>query len=115
MTRSDIAARVLAGLTSGELRTSVAWLARRELAAATTVTLDRTEVEVPWPALLAFIDLQPAANWGHPCRYLLVARDSGEIRTVEAAFPPFRRGAVDDWELIWRGEAVPDWAIAGRQ
>lgn len=113
LSREDVAARVLASLGPAERPASAVYLGRRELAAGSTITIDRAEVQVPWDALLAFVDLQPTANWGHPCRYLLVARDSGEIRAIAAAFPPFRSGTKSAFELLWRGEAVPDWAIAG--
>ena len=42
--------------------------------------------------MVAFVDLQPEANWGHDCRYLLVDPETGELQMVMAQFPPFLRG-----------------------
>jgi hypothetical protein len=59
-----------------------------------------------------FIDLQPKANWGHDCRYLLVAVDSGAIQQYPASFPPYLRGASPTLQIVWKGEDVPSWAAA---
>ena len=60
----------------------------------------------------AFVDLEPGVNWGHRCRYLLLDRETGELRAVDAQFPPFMRGASSGLRVVYQGAEAPDWAIA---
>ena len=69
------------------------------------------EVRVPWQAALAFVDLEPGVNWGHRCRYLVVNATSGEIQTYDEQIPPFLISAPPNLRLVWKGEAVPPWAV----
>jgi hypothetical protein len=62
--------------------------------------------------LLAFVDREPLANWGHPCRFVLIDGDTGEITTLEARFPPFGSILVGKWEVVSRAPSVPISAIA---
>ena len=105
-------------------RIAVASLSEQERSLAAVYVVDRVrepgeELEINGaripldaPTVVAFIDLEPGVNWGHRCRYLLLGRDSGEVRAIEAQFPPFLRGAPPGLRLVYRGPEVPDWAIA---
>jgi hypothetical protein len=103
---------VLANLSAEERESSVVYLDKRVLPAGTVVRVDGEEISLPWSAVIVFIDLQPEANWAHDCRYLLVNAETGELRSIEARFPPFLRGASDTLRVVWKGEAVPRWALA---
>ena len=61
---------------------------------------------------MAFLDRAPAANWGHPCRYLLIDLESGAVRGFDATEPPFLRGAAPTLRAIARDPSVPDWTLA---
>jgi hypothetical protein len=61
---------------------------------------------------VAFVDLEPGVNWGHRARYLLIDRDSQDVRALDAQFPPFLRGMPPGLRVAYRAPAVPDWAIA---
>jgi hypothetical protein len=74
--------------------------------------IDGGHIHIDAPTVVAFVDLEPGVNWGHRCRYLLLDRDSGEVRALEAQFPPFLRGVPPGLRLAYRGAHVPDWAIA---
>ena len=66
-----------------------------------------TTLPVTAPGFMAFVDLQPASNWSHPCRYLLVGREDGLIASVDSEFPP----PGESLRLIHRGEGVEDWML----
>jgi hypothetical protein len=108
----QISELVLANLSAEERESSVVYLDERVLSTGTAVEIDGKEIRMPWPAVIAFIDLQPEANWAHDCRYLLVNSETGELQSIDARFPPFLRGASDTLRVIWKAEAVPRWALA---
>jgi hypothetical protein len=111
----QITADVLSTLTRQELDSSAIYLDLTELKVGSTVEVDRKPVQVPFDSIMAFIDLKPAANWGHPCRYLLVNRADGAKRSFEGSYPPFLKGARPTLRLIWKGSNVPGWALAVSQ
>ncbi|MCP4544887.1 MAG: T9SS type A sorting domain-containing protein [bacterium] len=41
-----------------------------------------------------FVDLHPAANWEHPCLYIMVDAITGEVRREEATVPPRLRSEM---------------------
>ena len=43
---------------------------------------------LPWDGFVAFVDLEPMANWGHACRYVLMHPETGESKAVNAQLPP---------------------------
>ncbi|MGH7023354.1 MAG: C13 family peptidase [Caulobacteraceae bacterium] len=54
---------------------------------------DFQKITAARPSLVVFADDNPRANFGHDCRYLLYAADSGEFqREVAARFPPIHDG-----------------------
>lgn len=72
------------------------------------------DVTAPWPALVVFVDPHPEANWGHACLYLLLRRDGSDHRQAAAALPPFLKPDQPPFRLLWKADAVPDWAVAGK-
>jgi hypothetical protein len=111
MSRKEIAERVLSTLSNGERDKSVIYLDTKELPAGSTIEIAEREVRLPWQGVLAFIDLEPQANWGHACRYLLFDRASGEMLSFEAQFPPYLRGPSETLTLLWKGPSAPEWAV----
>lgn len=108
----QISELVLANLSAEERESSVVYLDGRVLPMGAVMEVDGREIRMPWPAVIAFIDLEPMANWAHDCRYMLVNPETGELRSIDARFPPFLRGASDTLRVIWKAEAVPRWALA---
>lgn len=80
--------------------------------AGTRLRVPNVKLEIPWEAVLAFIDREPQANWGHSCRYILINRKTGEIRCAEARFPPFRREELNRWRVAYQAPGVPDALLA---
>jgi hypothetical protein len=88
------------------------YLDRRVFAPGQSAPVDGEEIPVQAPTAVAFVDLEPRANWGHRCRYLLIDVERGEIRSVDKQFPPFLTGVPRSLRLVWQGDAVPEWALA---
>jgi hypothetical protein len=112
MTWKQVAERALKELSETEQRSGAVYVDEVVLAPGSTLKVDHNEVPVRRPSAVVFIDKQPQVNWGHPCRYLLVGLEDGKVESIEAQFPPFLRGVPKTLRLIWKGETVPDWAIA---
>jgi hypothetical protein len=109
---SAIAAAAIGTLSDEERSSSAVYLDEEIVPAGTVLRIDGQEVKVPWPAAVAFVDLRPAANWAHPCRYLLIDREGTQIESIEARWPPFLRGPAPSLRLIWKGADVPAWTLA---
>src|SRR5215831_9986550 len=115
LTIEQAAEKALATLSATEKATSVVYLDSQEIKAGESVPSAREPIVAPWDALMAFVDLQPTANWGHTCRYLLINVQTGEARSFDASFPPFlKSGPLKTLRVVWKGERVPDWALAVR-
>ncbi len=69
-------------------------------------------LQIPWEALLAFVDREPRADWGHSCRYVLINRETGQVRSTEARFPPFRPEELRRWKVVYQAPDVPDALLA---
>ena len=108
MDRAAAERAILAAIPPDRASQAVAFIADSELAAGETVLLDRQPFVVPRPLFLGFIDLQPGANWGHLCRYVLcnVADDGVELRF--GRFPP--ESGARRMVTLSVGPDVPTWA-----
>jgi hypothetical protein len=108
----ELASIVIAQLTPEEREHGVVYALSDPLASGTTLKFPQQLIDVPWDALLAFIDQEPLANWGHRCRYVLVNREDGKSITINARFPPFRRDTARRWRIIYQAPEVPDRVLA---
>lgn len=109
----QIAELVLATLSRAERESSVVYLDERILPACAAIRVGSEEISRNWPAVLAFVDLEPQSNWSHHCRYLLVHAETGESESLDARMPPYLREPPPTFKVIWRPETVPQWAILG--
>ncbi|HTD17286.1 MAG TPA: hypothetical protein VK673_19025 [Chthoniobacterales bacterium] len=103
---------LLRQLTQIERNHSAVYLSSSSLPAGTTLDLPSVSMNIPWDALLAFVDREPLANWGHSCRYILIARETGATISQDARFPPFNRNNLQSWRVIYQAPDVPDSALA---
>lgn len=106
-----IASIVVSQLTSAERERGVAYVLEGTVSSGATLEFPKCSIPVPWDARLVFVDREPLANWGHPCRYILIARATGAVHSVEARFPPFRRDDERRWHVVHRAPGVPDSAL----
>jgi hypothetical protein len=112
MTWEQVAEHALKELSAEERRSGATYLDEVELAPGSTLKIDQKEIPIPRASAVVFVDKEPQVNWGHACRYLLVDLEDGHVASIPAQFPPFLRQVPKTLRLIWKGEAVPDWAIA---
>ena len=108
-------ARVLAELTPGERERAVAYLAVEPIEAGARIALPGVQILAENRSLLAFVDQDPSANWGHAARYLLLPSDPGAPAvSIPARLPPFNQEGGPRWQLAFRAATVADSAIAVR-
>jgi hypothetical protein len=60
---------------------------------------------------LVFVDLEPQANWGHRCCWLLLPAGDSPAQRIDATMPPFLKLDAPPVRLLWRGSAAPEWAV----
>ena len=101
-----------AQLDKTERDKGVVYVLTNPVKAGTKLDFPQTQVEAPWDAVLAFVDRDPTANWGHSARYILINRETGNTLSVEARFPPFQRGDARRWRVFYKARSVPDKFLA---
>jgi hypothetical protein len=107
----ELHAAVTSRLTRDELDHAVAYVADEPVEAGRVLQLPHLELSVPWDAVLAFVDREPFANWGHSSRYLLMRRGADEEMSVEARLPPFGSDAQLNWRVVYKAPGSPDTAL----
>lgn len=100
--------RLLVELTPREKATCVVHLNVAPIPALTRLEFPRLTIDVKRSAWVAFIDRKPFSDWGHSCRYLLIDDESGETRSYEAEFPPFRPGSPWKWQVVYQAPNPQD-------
>jgi hypothetical protein len=106
-----LARRTLGSLPPEVVQAGNVYLDRRFFRAGDHVPVGRETTIAPEPSILMFVDLEPGANWGHRCKYLLVGADNGEVRAIEGRFPPDR----EHLRLLHRAEGAEDWTLLTRE
>ena len=106
-------ARVLNELTPAEHDGAVAYLASDPIEKGSRLVLPGVEIAADARSLLAFVDQDPLANWGHPARYILLSCDDrAKALSIPARLPPFGQKGGPHWQLAYRAAAVPESAVA---
>jgi hypothetical protein len=107
---------VLARCTAEEIRSCVVYVTSDPFSSGTTLRFPGLTLELPWDGFLAFVDLDPMANWGHACRYVLINPNTGEAKSIAAQFPPFGPERNSEpkyhWRLLYQAPGVPDAVLA---
>jgi hypothetical protein len=111
----DLSLPVVSRLTAEERDHGVAYVVSELVRSGTKLAFPSISIEVPWDAIVAFVDPEPLANWAHPARYLLVRPDSGEVRSMQARFPPFGADPTLQWVVAYQAPGVPDNALGVRK
>src|SRR3954465_7925631 len=107
MTKDEIIASIRSGISGDELKRSVIYLSEHLLQEGTIAQINNQPVPIEHTGILVFADLQPGANWAHPCRYLLIDKSNRKVKTYESHFPP----AADGYKVLVRGENVENWML----
>jgi hypothetical protein len=87
------------------------YAADRHIPADTVSHFANTTIVAPWESLLVFVDRDPMANWSHSCRYVLISRETGEFKSIEAQTPPFNQGELH-WRVVYKAASVPEAVLA---
>jgi hypothetical protein len=106
LTADGAANMARAALTDDEKDAGAVYVSAGVVASGEELFAGRDRIDVHAPSYVVFVDLEPRANWGHPCLFLLVGPD-GDVTRVEARFPPSRA----DLRLVSRGAGVEDWML----
>jgi hypothetical protein len=102
----------LPGLLTPEERDACAvYAADQPVASGATLRFAQTTFTAPWDAVLAFVDRDPMANWGHSCRYILIHPETGEVQSVEARTPPFVEKGFT-WRVVYKSASIPEAVLA---
>jgi len=112
LTETELVAILLDTLDHRERSSGVAYLTASAIPAGTRLPIPRADVSAPWDAALAFIDREPMANWAHSCRYVLIGRETGEVRSIDARLPPFTSDNRLGWRVVHKAGCVPDAVLA---
>lgn len=100
LSQDQLLATLEAQLTQDERARADVYVKSGIVGAGTMFQVPRLTISVPSNALIAFIDRQPAANWGHECRYVLVMQDTGDVQSFEGRFPPWGDGGKSEWKKL---------------
>jgi hypothetical protein len=103
--------KVRSSLGGDQLASAIVYVGRAQIHAGVRVQFGDALIEVPWEAHIAFVDLEPGANWGHACCYLAIRRDADDVIKVSARMPPFLKAEPSAFRLLWRGPLAPKWAV----
>ncbi|MBU1172695.1 MAG: hypothetical protein KKD44_24315 [Proteobacteria bacterium] len=108
---TDLARDVIASLTPQEREVAIAYLEQRIIPAGEELTWAGITQRFNEAVVVAFIDLEPALNWTHRARYLILGTGGGLRQTIDADRPPFMTGVSPYLHLIHQGSQVPVWAV----
>lgn len=106
-----LATEVIASLSQNEREESIAYIEQRVIPAGEVLHWAGITQSFDEPVVIAFIDLEPALNWTHRGRYLVLGAGGGIRRKVDVDRPPFLTGVSPYLRLIHQGSRAPDWAV----
>jgi hypothetical protein len=100
---------VLNTLTREKVEQSIIYLDCEPFKAGDTINSGRMNIDVKKPSYMAFVDLQPRLNWGHPCMYVLIDSETFEAEIFDAQFPPYQEDYPQSYIVLLRyGVEPPD-------
>jgi hypothetical protein len=107
----DIARRAVESLTPEERRTAAVYLDTTRHAAGDAVRAGPGSFTVPRDGYVAFVDLEPRANWSHRARFQFIDAQRGDVMNTDARFPPFSAGSPGPYRLVHHPPDVPPWTL----
>jgi hypothetical protein len=106
-----LATQVISSLSQNEREESIAYMEQRVIPAWEVIPWAGITQSFDEPVVIAFVDLEPALNWTHRGRYLILGAGGGIRKKVDVDRPPFLRGVSPYLRLIHRGSRAPGWAV----
>lgn len=87
---------VLNGIDSTSLDSTEIFVSKQILPANTVIKIGTESIESPnYNSWMFFINQQPLANWGHPCNYMFIGTNNGEVNIIEKHFYPTNPSLMD--------------------
>jgi hypothetical protein len=105
-----LATEVIASLSQHEREESIAYMEQRVIPSGEVLPWVGIKQRFNEPIVIVFIDLEPALNWTHRGRYLILGAEGGIRRKVDVDHPPFLTEVSPNLRLIHRGSRAPAWA-----
>lgn len=106
----SLATEAIASLSPAEREASIAYLEQRVVPAGEVLAWPGLERSFDEAVVIAFIDLEPALNWTHRGRYLVLGADGGIREILATDLPPFLRRVSPQLRVVHRGPRAPEWA-----
>lgn len=99
---------VLGNLAPEERDQSIVFWDEKPVESGAPIKIGRESLEMPFKGYMAFVDLMPKANWGHPCLYFLIDAKTHDIQIRKEAFPPYYGEYPQSYRVILRyGKSPP--------
>ncbi|MBS0298328.1 MAG: hypothetical protein JSR32_00100 [Proteobacteria bacterium] len=93
------------------LLNAIVYISHETVHAGTRIHLGDALIDVPWEAWVVFADLEPQANWGHRCAYIVLQCEGSEFMRKNAQMPPFLKPGGLPFRLLRKGAEASEWAI----
>ena len=106
-----LAAEVISSLSQKEREESIVYIEQRIISVGEVLPWAGITQSFDEPVVIAFIDLEPALNWTHRGRYLILGTGGGIRQKVDVDRPPFLAGVSPYLCLVHRGNLAPEWAV----
>jgi hypothetical protein len=106
-----LATEVVNSLSATEREEAIAYIEQRIVPAGEQLPWPGFTQSFDEPVVIAFIDLEPALNWTHRARYMILDRQGGITQTIDVDRPPFLSGVSPHLRVIHRGNNAPEWAV----
>ena len=106
-----LATEVITSLSQNEREESIAYIEQRIIPAGEKLPWPGIMQSFVEPVVIAFIDLEPALNWTHRGRYLVLDVEGGIRHKLDVDRPPFLTHVSPHLRLIHQGLQAPDWSV----
>ena len=106
-----LATEIISSLSPNERKDSIAYIEQRVIPAGETLPWAGIMQSFEKPSVVAFIDLEPALNWTHRARYLVLNPEGGIRQTIDVDRPPFLTEVSPHLRVIHKGNNAPEWSV----
>lgn len=101
----------IASLSPNEREESVIYIEQRVIPIGEMLPWSGLQQSFDEPVVIAFADMEPAMNWTHRGRYMVLGAGGGVRRKVDVDRPPFLTEVSPYLRMIHRGSRAPAWAV----
>lgn len=105
-------AEVIASLSQNEREEAIAYIEQRVIPVGEVLSWGGIQLSFDESVVIAFVDLEPALNWTHRGRYLVLDPEGGIRQKLDVERPPFLTHVSSHLRVIYRGSQAPEWAVA---